>query len=624
MKKFCFFLIFILTSSLTLNAKNDYAKASELLNDANTFSSKAKYNESNEKLLKALEYYPEYWEAYEKMGFNYKMLGDLESRIISYENAILFKNYAPRILVFLVEAYLVKNDLSKAKDYAELYLKQKNTGTNSEQYCKLIIQNYNFVIEAKKNPVPFNPKNLGTTINTSEHEYFPYLNPDGKTLAFTRMTNRNEDLFYALKNKNGFENAISFGSSINSNLNDGACAMSADGRFLIITACDRKEGVGSCDLYISERNNNTWSKPKNLETPVNTTYWEAHPTFSADGKTLYFSSNRPGGFGGRDIWSSNYDNGKWSAPINLGAKINTAFDDQCPFIHADNQTLYFTSNGWPGMGNADIYISRKTDTGWTLAENIGYPINTENDDNGMTVSYDGKIAFLASTREGTLGGLDIFSFELPEKAKPEKITYIKANIKDKITKEPIEANYSITDLDTKKEAYKGITTKGLLYVSIKANKNYALEIQKENYLFYSQNINLKESTSQEPYELEVLPEPISVNSKMVLNNVFFDFDKDILKEESFVELDKVVKLMQQNPNLKIELSGHTDSKGDDKYNQVLSQKRAEAVVNYLIKNGIAATRLIAKGYGETQPVAANDTDANRALNRRTELKIIGN
>lgn len=309
--------------------------------------------------------------------------------------------------------------------------------------------------------------------------------------------------------------------------------------------------------------------------------------------------------------------------MNLGPNINTKNDDQCPFIHADNQTLYFTSNGWPGMGNGDIFVSRKTDTSWTEAVNIGFPINTENDDNGLTVSYDGKTAFLSSSREGGFGGLDIYSFELPENVQPQKITYIKAVIKDAKTNQMLNANYSIVDLDSKMEEHKGSSSNGMFFVSIALNKNNALQIQKEGYLFYSQNINLKENTTQaKPYELLVLLEPIATNNKITLNNVFFDFDKSDLKAESFLELDRLVELLKKNATIKIEIAGHTDNKGDTKYNQTLSQKRAESVVNYLLQKGIDKTRIVAKGYGETQAISPNDTEENKAKNRRIEVRVL--
>ena len=498
-----------------------------------------------------------------------------------------------------------------------------NKAPNATAKAEQTVRNANFAIEAKKHPVPFNPKNLGANINTVNNEYFPYLTPDGKLLSFTRMQNNQEDLYIAKKTDTGFANAFSFGANINSYENEGAETMNSEGTILFFTSCNKFDGYGSCDIYYSRKDNGGWTDPQGIGKPINSGAWEAQPSFSSDAKTMYFASNRAGGFGGRDIWVSYLDeNMKFGEPVNLGPNINTKLDDQCPFIHADNQTLYFTSNGWPGMGNADIFMARKTDTGWTTAVNIGYPINSETDDNAMTVSYDGKTAFLSSNRAGGFGGLDLYSFDLPENMQPKKTTYVKAIVKNAKTKQLLNAAYSIVDLDSKKEIYKGNSIAGSFFVSIEANKNYALSVQKEAYLFYSQNINLVVSTSTKPYEIEVLLEPILTNNKIVLNNVFFDFDKAELKPESFIELDKLVELLQKNPTIKIEIAGHTDNKGDKKYNQTLSQKRAETVVNYIVKKGITITRLTPKGYGDTTPIAPNDTEENKAKNRRTELKVL--
>ncbi|HPN19928.1 MAG TPA: OmpA family protein, partial [Chitinophagales bacterium] len=573
---------------------------------------------------KAIKIQPGYTEAKELLGEYFFALKKYDDAIAILESSANDKDFSARSVFLLSEIFLKNNNGEKAKLYAEKYIARKDKVPNAAAKASQTILNANFAIEAKKNPVPFNPKNLGASINTKANEYFPYLTPDGKVFTFTRMDGRQEDLFYANRNDTVFSNAMSYGNNVNTDDNEGASAMDAQGNFLFVTACNRMDGYGSCDIYYSVKQNNIWTAPQGIGKPVNTGAWEAQPSFSSDGSALYFASNRPGGFGGRDIWVSYLDtNMKLSEPKNLGPNINTKYDDQCPFIHADNQTLYFTSNGWPGMGNGDIYISRKTDTGWTKAVNIGYPINTENDDNGMTVSYDGKTAFLSSSRAGGFGGLDLYSFELPENMQPKKTTYIKAVVKDAKSKQLLNASYSIIDLDTKKEVYKGNTSNGKFFVSIELNKNDALQIQKEGYLFYSQNINLKETTTEtKPYEIEVLLEPIAANSKITLNNVFFDFDKNELKQESFVELDKLADLLKKNPTVKIEISGHTDNKGDKKYNLTLSQKRAESVVNYLVQKGIAAARLVAKGFGDTMPIAPNDTEESKAKNRRTEVKVL--
>ena len=621
------FLILLITNNfclITLAQQQVAQKAMAAYFKAKDFGSRTQWEEGIVELQKAIKIQPDYTQAKELLGEYFFALKKYDDAIAILESSANDKDFSARSVFLLSEIFLKNNNGEKAKLYAEKYIARKDKVPNAAAKASQTILNANFAIEAKKNPVPFNPKNLGASINTKANEYFPYLTPDGKVFTFTRMDGRQEDLFYANRNDTVFSNAMSYGNNVNTDDNEGASAMDAQGNFLFVTACNRMDGYGSCDIYYSVKQNNTWTAPQGIGKPVNTGAWEAQPSFSSDGSALYFASNRPGGFGGRDIWVSYLDtNMKLSEPKNLGPNINTKYDDQCPFIHADNQTLYFTSNGWPGMGNGDIYISRKTDTGWTKAINIGYPINTENDDNGMTVSYDGKTAFLSSSRAGGFGGLDLYSFELPENMQPKKTTYIKAVVKDAKSKQLLNAYYSIIDLDTKKEVYKGNTSNGKFFVSIELNKNDALQIQKEGYLFYSQNINLKETTTEtKPYEIEVLLEPIAANSKITLNNVFFDFDKNELKQESFVELDKLADLLKKNPTVKIEISGHTDNKGDKKYNLALSQKRAESVVNYLVQKGIAAARLVAKGYGDTMPIAPNDTEENKAKNRRTEVKVL--
>ncbi len=590
---------------------------------AKEYAQSTQWEEGIAELDKAIKIYPDYTEAKTLMADYFMALKKYDTAVAILEACYRKEGFQPRYIFFLAEACLRINQTDKAAYYAQQYLSQPLLNPGAMRKSEQIIRNAQFAAEAKKNPVPFQPKNLGAAINTEHWEYFPYMTPDGKLLAFTRLQNNQEDIYVSTKTEKGFSPAVSLGNIINTADNEGAETMNADGTLLFFTACNRMDGYGSCDIYFSQKLKGNWTAAMGIGKPINTSAWEAQPSFSSDGRALYFSSSRPGGLGGKDIWVSYLDEQlKWSEPQNLGPNINTANDDQCPFIHADNQTLYFTSAGWPGMGGGDIYISRKTDTGWTKAENLGYPINTETDDNGLAVSYDGKMAFLASNRENGFGGLDIYSFELPEKMQPKRITYLKATVRDAVTKQLLQANYSMTDLETKKES-KGVTQNGSFFATLEVNKNNALQIQQEGYLFYSRNINLTaEASATQPFEMEVLLQPISANGKITLNNVFFDFDKSELKSESFAELDKLVELLLKNPAVKMEIAGHTDSKGDKKYNLLLSQKRAESVMEYLLKKGIDKLRLTAKGYGDTQPVAPNDTEENQAKNRRTEVKVL--
>ncbi|HQO31286.1 MAG TPA: OmpA family protein [Chitinophagales bacterium] len=622
LSRLLFLMVLLLMADLAF-AQQVPQKAMAHYFQAKEYAQSTQWEEGIAELDKAIKIYPDYTEAKTLMADYFMALKKYDTAVAILEACYRKEGFQPRYIFFLAEACLRINQTDKAAYYAQQYLSQPLLNPGAMRKSEQIIRNAQFAAEAKKNPVPFQPKNLGAAINTEHWEYFPYMTPDGKLLAFTRLQNNQEDIYVSTKTEKGFSPAVSLGNIINTADNEGAETMNADGTLLFFTACNRMDGYGSCDIYFSQKLKGNWTAAMGIGKPINTSAWEAQPSFSSDGRALYFSSSRPGGLGGKDIWVSYLDEQlKWSEPQNLGPNINTANDDQCPFIHADNQTLYFTSAGWPGMGGGDIYISRKTDTGWTKAENLGYPINTETDDNGLAVSYDGKMAFLASNRENGFGGLDIYSFELPEKMQPKRITYLKATVRDAVTKQLLQANYSMTDLETKKES-KGVTQNGSFFATLEVNKNNALQIQQEGYLFYSRNINLTaEASATQPFEMEVLLQPISANGKITLNNVFFDFDKSELKPESFAELDKLVELLLKNPAVKMEIAGHTDSKGDKKYNLLLSQKRAESVMEYLLKKGIDKLRLTAKGYGDTQPVAPNDTEENQAKNRRTEVKVL--
>ncbi|HQO89009.1 MAG TPA: OmpA family protein [Chitinophagales bacterium] len=622
LSRLLFLMVLLLMADLAF-AQQVPQKAMVHYFQAKEYAQSTQWEEGIAELDKAIKIYPDYTEAKTLMADYFMALKKYDTAVAILEACYRKEGFQPRYIFFLAEACLRINQTDKAAYYAQQYLSQPLLNPGAMRKSEQIIRNAQFAAEAKKNPVPFQPKNLGAAINTEHWEYFPYMTPDGKLLAFTRLQNNQEDIYVSTKTEKGFSPAVSLGNIINTADNEGAETMNADGTLLFFTACNRMDGYGSCDIYFSQKLKGNWTAAMGIGKPINTSAWEAQPSFSSDGRALYFASSRPGGLGGKDIWVSYLDEQlKWSEPQNLGPNINTANDDQCPFIHADNQTLYFTSAGWPGMGGGDIYISRKTDTGWTKAENLGYPINTETDDNGLAVSYDGKMAFLASNRENGFGGLDIYSFELPEKMQPKRITYLKATVRDAVTKQLLQANYSMTDLETKKES-KGVTQNGSFFATLEVNKNNALQIQQEGYLFYSRNINLTaEASATQPFEMEVLLQPISANGKITLNNVFFDFDKSELKSESFAELDKLVELLLKNPAVKMEIAGHTDSKGDKKYNLLLSQKRAESVMEYLLKKGIDKLRLTAKGYGDTQPVAPNDTEENQAKNRRTEVKVL--
>lgn len=481
--------------------------------------------------------------------------------------------------------------------------------------------------DAVNNPVPFNPQNMGPGINTPLDEYFPGVSADAQTLIYTRLkSNRTEDFYISKRNKDKTWSASrNMGPPINSELNEGTISLSSDGQYVFFTGCNWPEGEGSCDLYFSVLDGMEWKEPQNLGFPVNTRAWESQPSVSFDGRTLYFASARPGGFGGMDIWQTTYSKGRWSPPINLGPEINTPGNEETPFIAKDDATLYFTSDFHAGLGGVDIFYTRRAASGkWEKPTNLGYPINTHKDERCLAIGANGIDAYIASERDGGYGGLDLYEFELYLNARPLRTGYVMGNVYDAKSLKKLRSRIELIDLATGKTIIESQSNKvtGEFLVCLQGNKNYALNVSAEGYLFHSENFALKDQSATDPLLLDIPLSPIIPGEKVVLNNVFFEVDKFDLKEESKVELNKLVAFLKSNPTMVIELSGHTDNTGLKQKNFDLSNNRAKSVYQYLISNGIEATRLSYKGYADTQPVADNKTEAGRKQNRRTEFKVI--
>lgn len=613
-----------------------------------SYGDKNKLAEAEKYVQKAIKKDPEFATAYLLMGEIEITKGNLEKAIEYKEKALSINpEYSKYEYYYLAKLQQRAGEYEKAKRSSQKFLTYSKTNESFQAEARQMIQNADFAMEALKNPVPFNPINLGENINSSRPEYFPTFTGDGNTILYTRRIldekarlrgGQQEDFFIAKKVDGQWEKASSVSTNINSFFNEGAPTLSADGNFLIFTSCQGVDGYGadrtgkgSCDLFYAQRVGNKWSRPRNLGAKINTIHWESQPCFSADGRTLYFirairqhrARLNPEA---QDIYVTKLqNNGYWTTPKKLSSTINTPRREESVFIHPDGQTLYFGSNGHTGMGGMDLYVSRLQENGeWGKPENLGYPINTKGNENSIVVSPDGELAYFASDREGGFGDLDLYSFELPEKAKPIYTTYMKGVVYDEESKAKLAATFQIIDVKTNEVLL--ISTSdpvtGEFLVNIPTNKNLAINVAKEGYFFYSQNFSFE--NSKEPQFLDIPLNKIKVSDKpFVLENIFFDVAKYNLKQESRAELDKLYELMKKNKTLQVEVGGHTDSDGEAAKNQELSEKRAKAVVNYLIMKGIDKSRLKYTGYGETKPRAENNSPENKALNRRTEVKIIG-
>lgn len=607
-------------------------KAGEIYGKAYEEAISANYTAALKHLEEALTLDPKFVDVYLSRAGIYAELKNYAASVTDFETGMKMDSvYSKTYLLPYSISLAGVGKFQQALNAVNEFLANPTLNPQSIKAGNYRRSTYTFAVEyEKRHPVKdyvFAPQNLGDSINTKDLEYFPSLTIDGSKMIFTRRVASDED-FYESDFINGkWSKAKPLGGKVNTNLNEGAQNISQDGQLLIFTGCNYPEGQGSCDLYFSIRTNNGWSEPQNLGPIVNTDFWESSPSLSPDKRDLYFASSMSGGFGGRDIWVTHrLPTGKWSRPENLGEAVNTAGDESCPFMHADNETLYFNSNGHPGYGMTDLFFSKKVnDSSWLEAENLGYPVNTIDDQGSLIVAADGRTAYYASEGTDTRGGLDLYSFQLREDIRPLKTLWVKGKVFDKKTSEGLPSSVELTDLKTGNLISKIQTDEdGNYLVTLPVGKDYAFNVNRRGYLFYSDNFSLSKSNSDADFIVNIPLQPIEKGATIVLKNIFFETGKFELQNESKSELDKLVTLLNDNPNLKIQIDGHTDNVGQEKDNLLLSTNRAKSVVGYLLGKGIAAPRLSYKGFGSTKPVADNSTENGKALNRRTELSITGN
>jgi outer membrane protein OmpA-like peptidoglycan-associated protein/tetratricopeptide (TPR) repeat protein len=583
-------------------------------------------------LEKAVKADNQYEDAYLSMAGMYGELKNYQEAVDNYEKAraidsVYFIDYNLPYSINLAG----KGRFEQALRAVNIFLTVTNLNETSRKSGEYRQRCYQFALDyAASHPsggYKFEPQNMGDSINTKVSEYYPTISLDGNTLIFTRRVNdTNEDFYESDRTPGGtWSKARSLPGNINTNENEAAQSISIDGQWLIFNICNSRGGFGSCDIYISYRTADGWSAPENMGDSINTEYWEAAPSLSPDKKDLYFSSSRPGGYGGSDIYVSHrLLNGHWSAAENLGPTINTLGEESTPFIHADNQTLYFNSTGHPGYGDNDLFVSRKGPNGtWSKPENLGYPINTIENDGALVVAADGKTAYYTSERSDTRGELDLYTFQLRDDVRPAQTLWVKGRVFDRSTRKGLPSSVILTDLSTK-EVISSLQTDetGNYLITLPKGKDYAFNVNRKGYLFFSDNFSLSHEQGDTAFNIDIPLQPIEANAAIVLKNIFFDPNKFELKPESQVELDAVVQLLKDNPTVKIQINGHTDNSGKAPDNKTLSENRARAVTAYLVTKGISSTRLSSMGWGDTQPVADNANPQGRAQNRRTELKVI--
>ena len=589
------------------------------------------------------------------LGKTYYIIGKKEKCLPLFEK--IYKtnpNFKPDVTEYYAYALHFEMKFDEAiKIYAKLRDQYKPTSKEFLAYEKLISQCKNGK-ELIKKPVEVIIENAGPEINTEYPDFAPVVTADDEEMIFTSRRPdclgdiapdgfHYEDLYISTKKDGKWTKGINMGTTINTTGHDASIALSADGSKLYIY-----RDVNGGDIYYSTLKGNKWSEPKNIGKPINSNDYEPSVCISADGKWLFFVSNRPGGKGGRDIYLCEMGkNGKWSEPRNL-EEINTEQDDDAPFFHPDGKTLYFSSKGHSSMGGFDIFKSELKPNGkFSKPLNLGYPINTTDDDIYFVITASGRHGYYASSKAGGYGEKDIYiiTFKLPEVATIEttepnlkiedkeapisvistpSLILLKGIVTDAQTGKPVEATLFIIDNEKNDTLYEitSNSTTGKYLVTLPSGKNYGIVAQAPNYLFHSENFDIAQNTAYQEVQKDIQLKAIKKGEKIILKNIFFDFDKATLRKESIAELERLHKILTDNPKIKVKIGGHTDNVGSDAYNQQLSEKRAKAVVDWLIQHGIDASRLQYQGYGESVPIATNETEEGRQLNRRTEFEII--
>lgn len=611
--------------SVNKKAAETYAKAIDILqNDANIQNAIPTLN-------KAITYDAKYVDAYLSLGGVYGELKDYNNSVLNYEKAFTIDSLYSKFYLLPYSINLAgTGKFSAALNAINNFLSIPNLNEKSKKSAIYRKGCYKFAVEyaATHNQTgyQFTPVNLGDNVNSSRSEYYPSITIDDSILVFTRRGNGiQEDFIESHLTPNGYSKAEILKGDINIEPSKGAINISQDGAWLLFAGNFPGKGLGDFDLYISFDAPMGWSEPLNMGRNINSEFWESSPSLSPDKNALYFSSNRPGGYGGKDLYVSYRVNGKWQPAVNMGSGINTTGDEIAPFIHADNQSLYYTSNGLPGYGGTDIYMLRSMgDKQWSQPENLGFPINTIENEGSLFVASDGLTAYYASDRADTHGFLDLYKFTLNPAVRPVKTLYVKGYVTDAKNQKGLPCSVELS-IDSSQQVISHVQTDetGYYFITLPVNRNYTFTVNRSGYLFYSDVFNLADKPSDSVYEKNIALQPVELNATVRLKNIQFTSKSFELEPVSLIELNKLLQLMTDNPSIKIQINGYTDNIGSDADNLKLSENRAGAVVKYLISKGVDAKRLTAKGFGKTNPIADNSTDEGRALNRRTEFIVTG-
>lgn len=609
-------------------------KALEAYVQADNYRVHAQYKEAIDQLKFAIDKDENFFEAYLRMGLIYKTTKDYKTAIGYYTKGLSITPELRWQKVFWIElgeTCMKVGDYARVIEYMDLYLKNETINKAKIDQASLWKRSAEFSLENMKTEITYRPRQLSDTLNRFPMQYFPVITGDQQEMIFTRRlgfaNEDDEDLVISRRSESGaWQSPVSVSDNINSKFNEGTCTISADGRQLIFTSCLGRKGYGNCDLFESTKTGEEWSPPRNLGPMINSAAWESQPSLSADGRVLYFVSDRRGGLGSRDIYvSQKGDDGKWSKAKNMGKSVNTLYDEISPFIHANDRTLFFASTGWPGFGGYDVFRCEREDSVWSTPVNFGYPINNQEDQFSMFITPDTEWGYYSHEENAVQNSSRIFEFFVPEQYRIRyRSNVVKGFVRDNKTGEPVKGRIELFNLLTNEivSVTHSDSVSGKYLMVLTQGADYALYVNATGYLFRSLNFNYEHDYNPKPVEIDVGLDKAGAGAVVVLNNIFFEVDKFDLEPKSQTELDKVVRFLMQNTSIKVEISGHTDDTGTASHNQTLSLKRAQAVVSYLTGHGIPKERLVQVGYGSTRPLKPNNTEENKQANRRIEFRVL--
>ncbi|MDF2454410.1 MAG: yiaD [Cytophagaceae bacterium] len=629
---FFLFLSFSASAQTDLHTKNK--KAIKYYALAESYIQGRQFDPAIEALENALKEDNQFIDAYFKLGSIY-MLYAKNSIAKKYymKGADLDTNNVKSATAYFIvgEISIKEGDYATAKKYFQYVMNVKPNNKKLTDKAPKYMETCIFAVEAMKHPVAFKPVILPNNINNSFVQAYPVVTADRKTLLYTvrsgQKSTDDENIFTSKWENGKWATPYSISTTINTKYNEGASSMSADGKTIVFASCNRADGVGSCDIYISYKEGEEWSVPENMGKKVNAAGWDSEPSLSADGKVLYFSSERSGGYGREDIYVSyKQENGTWGVAKNLGPVINTEGREVSSFIHASGSTLYFSTNNRPGMGEFDIFRSDLGDTSWTTPVNVGYPINTADNDATLFITADNEKGYYSVYDKKDYNNMRsyLYEFDVPEVLKAKhKSTYAKGKVFDADTKKPLKADIELYNLATaaRMQWCTSDSINGGYILVLSEGMDYAVHAGKKGYLFESIQFNYKNAKAFDPLTLDIYLKPIKKGATTKLNNIYYETNSYALDSRSTAELNKLLAFMKLNATTKLELAGHTDNVGNEADNLKLSGNRAKAVYDYLISKGADKTRLTFKGYGKSVPVADNGTEDGRAKNRRLEVKV---